>query len=264
MKRIVPGLVLAGCWLLLLLNGSFSFFWLVVCCFTFLGSYEYLRMVLPESTTGVDVTTLAVTLSLPALLTGPWHEAGLSGGLFIAAFLSISYVLIHFSKLDDSLTVLTRLVFGTVFVGFFSGHLVLIHLLPEGNYWLVILVAITAGSDSGAYYCGRRWGKRKLCRHVSPNKTVEGALGGLACGIIIALVFALILLEGVNWLALLPTALIVTGAGIIGDLTESMVKRGTGTKDSGKILLGHGGILDRIDSLLLAAPLLYYLYIFTL
>lgn len=263
MKRLLPGLLLAACWLLLLLQGSFALFWLVVIVISLVAASEYLKMALSDQTPDADILLLAVFLSLPVLLTGLWHEDGLSGGLFISVFFLVCYILFHYSRLADCLKVLSRLVFGAVYVGFFAGHLVLLHLLPEGNHWLIILVAITAGSDSGAYYSGRMFGRHKLCPNVSPNKTVEGAIGGMLSGLVIAAVAALLLLESINWLVLLPVSVILVGVGIIGDLCESVVKRGTDTKDSGKILLGHGGILDRVDSLLLAAPFLYYLRIFT-
>ena len=220
-------------------------------------------MVLPFDTGKGDMLLLAASIALPVLLAGLWHESGLGGGLFFSFFLSLCFVLIHYSQLQDCLSVLCRLVFGAVYIGFLLAHLVLIWQLPEGNQWLVILTAITAGSDSGAYYCGKTFGKHKLCPAVSPNKTVEGALGGLVCGIFAAVVFAAILLDSVNWGVLVVVAILLTGVGILGDLCESIIKRGTNTKDSGTILLGHGGILDRVDSLLLAAPVLYYLHIFT-
>jgi phosphatidate cytidylyltransferase len=263
MKRIIPGILLAACWLLLLLMGSFAFFWLIVVTICLIGAHEFLKMALPAETADFDLFLLALFLSLPAIFTGLWHEDGLGGGLFLSVFLVVCYILINYSQLTDSFKILSRLVFGAVYVGFFSAHLVLLHLLPEGNLWLVILVAITAGSDSGAYYSGKRFGKHKLCKNVSPNKTVEGAIGGLLCGLSIAVIFAFLLLDSINWLVLIPVSLILVAVGIIGDLGESIVKRGTGTKDSGTILLGHGGILDRIDSLILAAPFLYYLRIFT-
>jgi phosphatidate cytidylyltransferase len=153
-------------------------------------------------------------------------------------------------------------IFGVVYVGFLASYLVLIRYLPQGGSWLVVLSAITAGSDSGAYYFGCRFGRRKLCPNISPKKTIEGALGGLLCGVSAALVLAGMLLDQVNWLFILFTAGSLTGVGILGDLTESIIKRGTDTKDSGRLLAGHGGVLDRIDSLLLAAPVLYYLLLF--
>ena len=106
-------------------------------------------------------------------------------------------------------------------------------------------------------------GKRKLSPHISPNKTVEGAVGGLCAAVGGALFFSWLLLSQVNYLFIIFAALVVGCVGIVGDLAESIIKRGTDTKDSGTLLAGHGGILDRIDSLLFAAPIMYYLLIFT-
>jgi phosphatidate cytidylyltransferase len=263
MNRIIPGILLAAGWLTLLLLGSFAVFWLTVVIICLIAAYEFLRMVLPQGTENFDFLLLSLFISIPAILTGLWQEDGLGGGLFLSAFLLVCYILVNYSRLADSFQILSRLVFGALYVGFFSAHLVLLHLLPEGKDWLVILVAITAGSDSGAYYSGRLLGKHKLCKNISPNKTIEGAVGGMICGLVIAIVSAFLLLDSIDWLVLIPVSLVLVAVGIMGDLCESIVKRGTKTKDSGTILLGHGGILDRIDSLILTAPFLYYLRIFT-
>lgn len=263
MKRIIPGILLAVIWLLLLLYGSFPLFWLAVIVMVVIGANEYLKMALPATTNDIDFLFFSFLLALPAIFTGLWQEDGLGGGLFLAVFLSICYVLFSYAKLANSLQFLSRLIFGAVYIGFFAAHLVLLHLQPEGNLWLIILVGITAGSDSGAYYSGKKFGKHKLSPHVSPNKTVEGAAGGVICAFLVAVLLASLLLDQVNWLVLLGASILLVSVGIVGDLCESMVKRGTDTKDSGRILLGHGGLLDRIDSLLLAAPFLYYLRIFT-
>lgn len=263
MKRIVPGLVMAACWLVLLLNGSYIIFWAVVVIIGVLGSREFLKMTLRAYVGKGDRRLLTAVLALPVFMVGVWYEAGICGGLFLSFFLSLVFILLHYSRLEDSLIVLSRLVLGCLYVGFFPAHLILLYLLPEGNYWLIILVAVTAGSDSGAYFFGKTFGKHKLCPNVSPNKTIEGAVGGVLSGVIIAVVFAALLLQNINWIILVPVAIILSGVGIVGDLCESIIKRGTDTKDSGRLLLGHGGILDRIDSLILAAPALYYIHIFT-
>jgi len=263
MKRIIPGILLAVIWLLLLLYGSFPLFWLAVIVMVVIAANEYLKMALPDTTTDIDCLFFSFLLALPAIFAGLWQEDGLGGGLFFAVFLSICYVLFNYAKLENSLQFLNRLIFGAVYIGFFAAHLVLLHLQPEGNIWLIILVGITAGSDSGAYYCGKKFGKHKLSSHVSPNKTVEGAAGGVICAFLVAVLLASLLLDQVNWGVLMAASLALVSVGIVGDLCESMIKRGTDTKDSGRILLGHGGLLDRIDSLLLAAPFLYYLRIFT-
>lgn len=253
--------MLAGGWLLLLLNGSFPFFWLVMVVVALVGAHEYVRMTIPRLSGDIDFAILSLFLVLPVIFSGIWHEDGVNSGLFFGVMLSMIYVLLHYSSFQDSFSIMGRLVFGTVYVGFCMSHLVLLWLLPEGNLWLVILVAITAGSDSGAYYVGKKFGRHKLCPSVSPKKTVEGAFGGLFFGGLAATLCAIVLIREINWMVLLPMAMILTGVGIIGDLCESIVKRGTDTKDSGTLLLGHGGILDRIDSLLLAAPFLYYMQI---
>ena len=108
-------------------------------------------------------------------------------------------------------------------------------------------------SDTAAYFVGKRWGQRKLCPAISPGKSVEGALGGLLFGVPVAVLCWL------QWdvLALLPAvllAIVTVVAGMLGDLSESAIKRMAGAKDSGRILPGHGGILDRIDAIVLAVP----------
>ncbi len=263
MSRIIPGLMLAACWLLILLSGSYAFFLLVIVIMALVAGCEYLKMALGDEARHGDIAILVSLVALPVVMTGLWQNSGLCAGLFFSIFLSVCFILSQYTKLTDSYSFLSRLVFGIVYVGFLLAHLLLLWHLPEGNLWLIILAAVTAGSDSGAYYCGKKFGKNKLCRHVSPNKTIEGAVGGLLCSIVIAILFAWLLLDSVNWAVLIPMVILLTGVGIMGDLCESVIKRGTNTKDSGRILLGHGGILDRIDSMILTAPLLYYLLIFS-
>jgi len=124
-----------------------------------------------------------------------------------------------------------------------------------GIYLMLTLFAIVWGADSGAYFAGRRWGRRKLAPHISPGKTWEGVTGGLAVVVIVMIIAAWLM--GYGWSNLLSFVLlgIVTAMfSIVGDLLESLMKRRCGVKDSGQILPGHGGVLDRIDSLTAAAP----------
>lgn len=124
-----------------------------------------------------------------------------------------------------------------------------------GLYLMLSLFVIVWGADSGAYFAGRRWGRRKLAPHISPGKTWEGAGGGLAV-VALAMMVAAWLMD-YDWANLLTFVLlgVVTAMfSIVGDLLESLMKRRRGVKDSGRILPGHGGVLDRIDSLTAAAP----------
>ena len=126
---------------------------------------------------------------------------------------------------------------------------------PYGHRWLFVAVAIVWAADTGAYFAGRHYGRRKLSPRISPNKTVEGLLGGLVCGLAVAL--ALAPLAGAT-LAQLPAvalvALVAVAFSVVGDLFESLLKRHVGAKDSGDLIPGHGGILDRIDGVIAALP----------
>ena len=117
-------------------------------------------------------------------------------------------------------------------------------------------------NDTGAYLVGSRWGKRRLAPSISPKKTVEGSIGGLLLVLLSAVVLRLLLFPELSWLRILLIATVVAVFGTIGDLFESSLKRQAGVKDSGKLIPGHGGILDRIDSLLLAVPAVYLLLAF--
>jgi phosphatidate cytidylyltransferase len=126
---------------------------------------------------------------------------------------------------------------------------------PYGHRWLFVAVAVVWAADSGAYFAGRHYGRHKLSPRISPNKTVEGLVGGLVCGLAVALAFAP--LAGAT-LAQLPAvalvALVAVAFSVIGDLFESLLKRHVGAKDSGDLIPGHGGILDRIDGVVAALP----------
>ncbi len=129
--------------------------------------------------------------------------------------------------------------------------------LPGGALLMVLLVLAVAAADIGAYFTGRKWGKHKLAPKVSPGKTWEGLWGGLAGVMLLTLGIVAILPEHLSHLpteSLLLLGLALAGASVLGDLTISMVKRTSGVKDSGMLLPGHGGLLDRIDSLCAAAP----------
>jgi phosphatidate cytidylyltransferase len=148
---------------------------------------------------------------------------------------------------------------GVLYVGWPLAHLELLRALPGGAGWLVLVVACTWATDTGAYLVGASVGRRKLAPSVSPGKTVEGAFGALALttpvGVLVGAAVGLPL--GVGALAAL--ALGLSFVAQVGDLTESYIKRLAGAKDSGKLLPGHGGLLDRIDGLMWAAVAAYYI-----
>ncbi len=128
-----------------------------------------------------------------------------------------------------------------------------------GVPFIVYALLVIWVTDSGAYFVGRAIGKKKLWPDISPNKTIEGALGGILCAVIAALLMSQLVDLHTSWMKLIIVTAILSIFGQIGDLVESALKRHYGVKDSGSLLPGHGGILDRFDSLLFVLPLMYFL-----
>lgn len=131
------------------------------------------------------------------------------------------------------------------------------YLWQQSPWWLMYVFILVWCADSGAYFVGRKLGRRKMAPNVSPNKSMEGLAGGLTTGIIVVLLISVfkLHLSGLLLLAFVLLSAVTILASVLGDLFESMLKRRAGVKDSGTILPGHGGVLDRIDSLLSATPI---------
>ncbi len=154
--------------------------------------------------------------------------------------------------------------FGLLYIPFLISFGMLLRYTPNDHigFWYIIITAVGAyASDTGAYFVGGRFGKRKLAPEISPAKTLEGALGGLVFSML--MVFGMSeairpIISDVKLSEIWIFAILVSSAAQLGDLAESVIKRGFGVKDSGNFLPGHGGLLDRMDSLLFALPVAYY------
>ncbi|MBD8025738.1 phosphatidate cytidylyltransferase [Ureibacillus sp. Re31] len=130
----------------------------------------------------------------------------------------------------------------------------------DGLVFIIFALLIVWTTDSGAYFIGRKLGKKKLWPEISPNKTVEGFIGGIVTAVIFACIMQWIYPISSSWILLIVISIIASIFGQLGDLVESAIKRHYGVKDSGKLLPGHGGILDRFDSLLFVLPLLHFIH----
>ena len=145
-----------------------------------------------------------------------------------------------------------------VYVGWLAGHFILLREVPDGRDWVLLSVLTVWITDTGAYFVGRPLGRHKLAPHISPGKTWEGALGGQAAGFIAVAGLTEAFGLDVNIVHVVALGLVVPTVAQIGDLAESALKRGLGVKDSSGLVPGHGGVLDRLDSLLFAAPAVYW------
>jgi phosphatidate cytidylyltransferase len=170
----------------------------------------------------------------------------------------ISVPLLSRASLEQSLKDGAMTLFGVLYLGLTLGTLSMTRLLPQGEWLIFFLLLVTWASDTGAYYVGTLYGRHRLAPTISPKKTVEGLVGGLIGAIIAAYAARWWFLPELSGLDCLVLATVLTFTGLWGDLTESAMKRSVGVKDSGGILPGHGGMLDRLDSLLFTAPVFYY------
>ena len=155
--------------------------------------------------------------------------------------------------------------FAACYVGALGGTLAALRTLPpdeRGAWRVTMLLAIAMSSDSFAYFAGSAFGRHKLAPRVSPGKTIEGLAGGLVGGIVAALLVRRFGLPEIPLAAAVALGIVVALFGVTGDLVESLLKRWSGVKDSGRLFPGHGGMLDRLDSLLFGAPVLYYYFLY--
>jgi phosphatidate cytidylyltransferase len=261
MKRVLPGLIMALLWVLLLFFAPPFVFWLVIVIGGGIALYEFFKMV--DAAPGSGTRALAIGAGLvPLLCAFNGSPAAVLTGAYLGLLMIVLLVLSRYTRFADVFKFVTSAGFAIFYLSLCSAHLILLRFWPDGGVWLFLLTVITAGSDTGAYYAGRAFGRAKLCPSISPGKTVNGAIGGIATAALLAVVAARFLLPAVSSATIAVVAILLAAVGICGDLSESIIKRATGVKDSGTLLGGHGGLLDRIDSLLLTAPLLFALLYF--
>lgn len=149
-----------------------------------------------------------------------------------------------------------------LYIPFLLMHLVLLRQTQFGIQWLIVIMLIVMTNDSAAYYSGSAFGKHRLYPLVSPKKSIEGAIGGLLGSLGGTMLAKFTFFPQLTFTDAAVTAIVVGMVGQAGDLFESLLKRSSGVKDSGTIIPGHGGVLDRLDSILFAAPIAYYYVLF--
>jgi phosphatidate cytidylyltransferase len=267
--RVLTAVVAVPILLWVLLAGSANDWFVVVLCAAAIGLYEFYDMTLDEGGRPVGAMGIALgTLMLPAIYYSPpgaeqsWLFALLTlVTVFLGVFLA---VLMSYGRVERAMGYFGAGIAGVFYAGFMIMFLALLRRDAGdlGGEWILLVLGIVWGGDTGAYFAGRAFGKHKLAPVVSPKKTWEGGLGGLIASVGVA--FAIVALTGIS----LPPAYVVGLAvpaailGQLGDLAESLLKRSVGVKDSGVIIYGHGGLLDRIDALLFAAPYAYFYFRF--
>lgn len=245
---------------LLILLISFSPVWLfgaLIMVVTAIGLFEYYAMSLPESRMLERYLAIgAGTCLLPVFAFG--GTGFVLGGCTLIFLVFATLFLFRFKEISTVVTHLALVCFGYLYLSLLLSHMVLLRDLPYGRQWVFLVLLIVMASDSAAYFTGMNFGRRKLYPAISPNKSIEGAIGGLVGGLAGAFLAKALFFPELSIFDALVTGLFAGVLGQIGDLFESMLKRAFGVKDSGTIIPGHGGILDRLDSLLFAFPPVFY------
>ncbi|MBI3654171.1 MAG: phosphatidate cytidylyltransferase [Acidobacteria bacterium] len=189
----------------------------------------------------------------------------LAAVLTALVMLSLACALMKPDDLKNALVSVAATLFGVAYVALLAGFLVRVRMIPDtaqttqlAAKLLTMFFAMVVFTDTGAYYTGRSLGKNKLAPRISPGKTIEGFVGGLIAAIAAGPLCRWAFFHEMNLLHSLLLGALIGLVGPVGDLAESMLKRGSEVKDSGTLLPGHGGMLDRVDSILFCAPLLYF------
>lgn len=261
-KRLIFGGIALAIFIPLVLTGG-VIFQIFVGLLAMLAVHEFLQMKgLPTATIeGVLTMLAAFVLTLP--LENYFKFLPVDGnvvayGLVVFMLLGATVLGSNYSFEDAAYPIAASFYIGFGFNALLDARLV--------NVDKVLLALfIVWATDSGAYFIGTRYGKKKLLPHVSPNKTIEGSLGGVVSAVLVAAIFMLIrpqVARPYNFLIILVLTVIFSIAGQFGDLVESAIKRHFGVKDSGKFIPGHGGVLDRFDSLLFVFPLMHFFGLF--
>lgn len=260
-KRILSAVVAIPLLWLFILKGGALLFTLLIMAVAVVALTEYYPLVdeTADPLSPLPLLGYASSIAMVGLahgLTNPWGP--LLGVVLLNIPLGGFLLLSRFETDPKVVRHLLTHVFGLLYIPMVMAAVVRLRVAPaHGEMWIFTLLVTVGACDTGAFYAGTYFGKRKLCPAVSPGKTVEGFFGGMVAALVSGFAMKGLFLPDLGWffcLLLFPLAGVV---GPLGDLFESAMKRASGIKDSGSLIPGHGGLLDRIDAFLFATPLFY-------
>lgn len=253
--RLITGSILSAVTLMLVWSGLYPFACLVI-PFAVVGQHEFQNFA--EQKGFRPGRKLCITMTTILLGCSIFYPVETVNQLMLAGILvTFTIMLLRPEKRVSSLVDTALATLGVVYVGWFFSFLLHLRKLPDGAALITLLLVGSAFTDMGGYFVGRKYGRTKLYPRVSPKKTVEGAVGGLFTSIGACCFVGF--LTGLSYQHCAAAGVTIAIAGSFGDLFESSLKRDVGVKDSGTAIPGHGGALDRFDSLAFAAPI-FYLY----
>lgn len=258
-QRVVSAIVLIPALIAVI---WFSPFWLFTAIFGIVILFsvlEFYRMVAYSNRRPFIYAGLAGTAFF---ITGAYFGANYTGLALVLAIILVLIRMLLDTEIEKSFVNWVYTLAGMLYAGWMLSHFILLRNidpidLDNGRNWIFIALFATFATDTVAYFVGRALGRHKMAPSISPGKTWEGALGGFVGGLGAAILLAVILKVPVDWKLILLGCVIPVVAQF-GDLVESMFKRGMGVKDAGRLIPGHGGILDRLDSVIFTVVVVYY------
>ena len=258
MERVISGIIAIPIVLGIILYGHPGLLFFLIASIVLIATREYFSMIANAGISGFPIEGLALSFVLLAI------------SFFIPTFLPLLGVLIPLilfivwclreKNVHVALDSISYTLFGILYTAGLGGYFLLISHLEGGRQMIVFILLFVWAGDSAAFYLGRKFGEHKMLELVSPNKTIAGAVANVIGTLIAALLASSLFFNEISLIHCLIVSFICGIIGQFGDLTESLIKRNCRVKDSGTLIPGHGGVLDRIDSLLFAGPAFYCYY----
>lgn len=257
--RVFTGAGLIGftAWVLFFTHPAY--FSLLATVFIALGLYEFLTLLFKSGVPVSRVFGVLMGAAIPIVVYLEYGSTQSGEVLFLVTGCLFLFILKFFRKPDpQALIGISMTLFSLLYVSWFLSFIIKIRFLPGGAVWVAYILTVTKAADIGAYAVGMLFGRHPLIPHISPKKSVEGLVGGLALSTAASVAFRNFLPADFTAIHLVIMGFVIGVVGQIGDLSESMMKRFCHAKDSGGIVPGFGGVLDTVDSILFTVPLFYF------
>jgi phosphatidate cytidylyltransferase len=260
-KRWITGIIAVPILFAIIMYGSEGVFTAFIMIISLGAVIEYNRMVFSEEYSREKWQGIAISFLFPlAAFSGDFRIMQAVTAFSVLTVFMLFLLRAHIHSFDFA--PLRKLVMGFMYIPFMLSHFILVRKSDDGIVWIFLILVLAFSGDIAAFYVGRMIGKKKLLPLVSPGKTVEGTIALFIGCVIGCLVFRSVVYPKLPVLHAVIIGLCGGILGQLGDLCESMIKRASGVKDSGSFLIGHGGLLDRLDCMIFIAPFVYYYRVF--
>lgn len=262
-KRWLTGILLAAVMLAVIIFASAEILAAIITIFIIGGVWEYNRIVFGKGFLKEKIEINIFAIVIPAVVL--FGTSQLLVSVLTFCILCV-FILFLWSVKESTFDVLmvAKVIFGIMYIPLLTSHFILLRLLEKGVYWILLVLIIAIVGDTAGLYIGKYFGKNKLSMLVSPGKTIEGTIGLVFGSVSGCLIFSYFFFPEVSRVHILIISFVGSIIGQMGDLCESAIKRNYGLKDASSLLPGHGGLLDRMDSLIFIAPFVYYYRIFVI